>query len=206
VKISTDDPTYGSQLGGTTGVIAGGAAAAEVAEHVADTDAAHLAQAVTIVDASSVRHWPLLALSSGIATSGNYFGSDNVEGALAEIGAALQTLAGGTVRHWPMLALSSGATGGLGGHLADTSDAHDASAISIADAGGLYAATDVEGALAEILTNPSRVWMPLTTVSPSSIPRRYWPMLALSSEALAGGTPELVWEADGSLIPTLVPI
>jgi hypothetical protein len=38
----------------------------------------------------------------------------------------------------------------LSAHLADTGDAHDASAISVADAGGLLAATDVEAALAEI--------------------------------------------------------
>jgi hypothetical protein len=36
-------------------------------------------------------------------------------------------------------------------HLADSSDAHDASAISVADAGGNYAATDVEAALAEVM-------------------------------------------------------
>ena len=35
-------------------------------------------------------------------------------------------------------------------HLADTSDAHDASAISVLDADGLYAATDVEAVLAEL--------------------------------------------------------
>lgn len=35
-------------------------------------------------------------------------------------------------------------------HIADTSDAHDASAISIADAGGYYTGTDVEAALQEI--------------------------------------------------------
>jgi hypothetical protein len=35
-------------------------------------------------------------------------------------------------------------------HLADTSDAHDASAISIVDAGTYYTSTDVEGALQEI--------------------------------------------------------
>lgn len=35
-------------------------------------------------------------------------------------------------------------------HIADTSDAHDASAISIADAGNDFTATDVEGALAEL--------------------------------------------------------
>ena len=39
---------------------------------------------------------------------------------------------------------------GLAAHLADTTDAHDASAISILDAAGDFTATDVEGALAEL--------------------------------------------------------
>lgn len=39
----------------------------------------------------------------------------------------------------------------LTAHLNDTSDAHDASAISVADAGGLFTATDVEAALAELV-------------------------------------------------------
>ena len=38
----------------------------------------------------------------------------------------------------------------LAAHTGDTSDAHDASAISVADAGNLIAATDVEGALEEL--------------------------------------------------------
>jgi hypothetical protein len=37
----------------------------------------------------------------------------------------------------------------LAAHLADPADAHDASAISVADAGGLFTATEVEAALAE---------------------------------------------------------
>lgn len=41
-------------------------------------------------------------------------------------------------------------SGALAAHLADTVDAHDASAISVADAGSLYAATEVEAALAEV--------------------------------------------------------
>lgn len=35
-------------------------------------------------------------------------------------------------------------------HIADTTDAHDASAVSIVDAGGYYTGTDVEAALQEI--------------------------------------------------------
>ena len=41
----------------------------------------------------------------------------------------------------------------LATHLADASDAHDASAISISDSAGDFTATDVEGALAEIQTD-----------------------------------------------------
>lgn len=38
----------------------------------------------------------------------------------------------------------------LAAHTGDTTDAHDASSISIADAGGKYTSTDVEGALQEL--------------------------------------------------------
>lgn len=41
----------------------------------------------------------------------------------------------------------------LAAHTGDTSDAHDASAISIADSGGHFTATDVEGALAELASS-----------------------------------------------------
>lgn len=38
----------------------------------------------------------------------------------------------------------------LNSHVTDAADAHDASAISVADAGGLFTATEVEAALAEL--------------------------------------------------------
>lgn len=46
--------------------------------------------------------------------------------------------------------------GSMATHTGDTSDAHDASAISIADSGGHFAATDVEGALQQLggMTTP----------------------------------------------------
>lgn len=57
----------------------------------------------------------------------------------------VRTLPGlGTVSGWSMSELTL--------HLTDTSDAHDASAISISDAAGDFTATDVEGALAELQT------------------------------------------------------
>lgn len=78
----------------------------------------------------------------------------------------------------------------LTAHLEDTEDAHDASAISLLDTAGLYDATNVEDALAEIGAGPSPdssyAWMPLTSV--------------------VAGDPVLVWDGDDSLIPTLTPI
>lgn len=76
----------------------------------------------------------------------------------------------------------------LDAHITDTTDAHDASAISVADSAGNFTGTNVEAVLAE-LGNPAganAVWMPLTTV--------------------VAGTPDLVWDADDDLIPTLVPV
>lgn len=51
--------------------------------------------------------------------------------------------------------VTSGATGvsasaDLAAHLADTTDAHDASAVSLADSGGRFVATNVESGLAEV--------------------------------------------------------
>lgn len=43
----------------------------------------------------------------------------------------------------------------LTAHMSDSSDAHDASAISIADSGGNFTATDVEGALSELFQSVS---------------------------------------------------
>ena len=51
---------------------------------------------------------------------------------------------------------------GAAAHIADTADAHDASAISIADAGALYTATDVEAALAEVMGAVSGGGIPAT--------------------------------------------
>lgn len=42
----------------------------------------------------------------------------------------------------------------LADHLADTADAHDASAISVADSGGFYTGTDVEAVLQELGGKP----------------------------------------------------
>lgn len=52
--------------------------------------------------------------------------------------------------HYHDVAQIEGGTTAADTHVADTSDAHDASAISVLDTGGNFTATDVEAALAEI--------------------------------------------------------
>lgn len=87
MKITSSDPTVGAQQGGTTGTISDAIADAAIDEHVHDLTDAHTATGISIVDGNSVSYWPMLALSAGIASGGNYFSSTNVEGALAELGA-----------------------------------------------------------------------------------------------------------------------
>jgi uncharacterized protein YqgV (UPF0045/DUF77 family) len=62
-----------------------------------------------------------------VVDAGNNYAATDVESALAEVMDALQA------------------------HEADTTDAHDASAISVLDSGNNYVATDVEAALAEVM-------------------------------------------------------
>ena len=50
-------------------------------------------------------------------------------------------------------AAASGAEPTADAHIADTTDAHDASAVSVLDAGGNFTGTDVEAVLAELATS-----------------------------------------------------
>ena len=111
MKIANFDEDHASALGGSTSVIAEQEADAAIEDHVADTTEAHQALGVAILDATGVRYWPMLALTSGSAAAGagGYYASANVEGALAEIGGALRVITGNGVRYWPMLALTSAA-------------------------------------------------------------------------------------------------
>lgn len=52
----------------------------------------------------------------------------------------------------------------LAAHLADTTDAHDASAISVLDTGGSFTGTDVEAVLAELYAAIGAGGIPTTTV------------------------------------------
>jgi len=94
-------------------------------------------------------------------------------------------------------------------HLNDPSDAHDASAVSIVDAGGHFAATDVEGALQELgadgglggvtLTGTPASGDVIVATSPSAA---HWRSLATAFVTVSNGAGgfELVFETDGSLI------
>lgn len=120
----------------------------ELANHLADAADAHDASAISVADA------------------GTFYTATDVEGVLQEIApqlggasnlADLDDVTGtpdaGEAPVWDgdSFELTNIATQAeLDAHTGDTSDAHDASAISVADSGGLFTATDVEAALAEL--------------------------------------------------------
>lgn len=90
----------------------------------ASSAGAHIADATDAHDASAISFTP----AAGIAAT--------------DVQAAIEEGAGDV----------AATIGALAAHLADATDAHDASAVSIADAGALFAATNVEDALAELAT------------------------------------------------------
>lgn len=89
--------------------------------------------------------------AADIPIAGGYYGAGNVEDALAAIAAELAALEGTTeTSYWSsIITLQSGPTAGTSAHLADTIDAHDASAISFTPTGTI-AATNVQAAIAEV--------------------------------------------------------
>lgn len=81
-------------------------------------------------------------------------------------------------------------------HVADASGAHAASAISVADAGALYTATDVEAALAEVKAIADAAAGGGTTINDAAInTTQAWSSQKISDEvaaavaALIGGAP-----------------
>ena len=81
----------------------------------------------------------------------------------------------------------------LADHLNDTTDAHDASAISIADAGNLYTATTVEGALQEL---PSQ-YVPLLNVPV--------PVSGTSDTLASGDNGKINRYTEGTLVTVTLP-
>jgi hypothetical protein len=104
------------------------AAVAEVAADAASALTAHVTDATDAHAASAITNTP----------AGNV-AATTVQAAINELDSEKATTG----------SVSTVATD-LSNHISDSSDAHDASAISIVDAGGDFTATDVEGALAEL--------------------------------------------------------
>lgn len=61
--------------------------------------------------------------------------------------------------------ITSSSTADLAAHLADASDAHDASSISLLDTAGDFSATNVEAALAELQARAEALWQWVNTDS-----------------------------------------
>jgi hypothetical protein len=92
----------------------------------------------------------------------------------------------------------------LAAHLADATDAHDASSISVLDTGALYTATDVEGALAEVMTAvvaagaaivaaAATAWAPIMANDPAIVTTGgvtvYIPLVTADGAAILGRVP-----------------
>ena len=94
--------------------------------HVADAAGAHAASAISVLD------------------TGTLYSATEVEAALAEVMTSSNTKTDDTVAN------TKTDDTVVDAHIADTGDAHDASAISVLDSAADYTATDVEAALAEV--------------------------------------------------------
>jgi hypothetical protein len=141
-------------------IVAGDITDVTVANHITDSEGAHAASAISILD------------------SGNKYTATEVEAALAEVktladaaatASALTAHLDDTTDAHDASAISVLDSGNkitattvegavveiatnVENHLGDTSDAHDASAISVLDSGNKFTATEVEAALAEVKT------------------------------------------------------
>ena len=146
-RVANFDPEHQDALGGSVAVIAASAAAAAMTEHGADVADAHEAMGINLLDAGEVTYGPFPWQTSGVSNVGHLEATD-VEGAIAEIAGALGMVET-PVTYGPLPWLTSGLGPGRIAHEADVT-AHAAGHITIEDAGGYYAATDVEAALAEI--------------------------------------------------------
>lgn len=120
---------------------AGNLAADDVQEALEELDSEKAAVATTLTAGNG--------LSGGGDLSVNRSFAVNVDDSTIEINSdTLRVKAGGiTASH---VASDVATQAELDAHIGDTADAHDASAISLADSGGNTSETDVEGAIAEL--------------------------------------------------------
>jgi len=129
----TVDTTHSGSSHASVQSAAEATAASALSSHASDTTGVH-----GISDTSALA--TSASVSSAISTS---------ESGQVRDGDAAGGVLGGTYPN-PSFAADMATQAELDAHLNDTSDAHDASAISIADAANDFTATDVEGALAEL--------------------------------------------------------
>lgn len=129
--------------------------ATALTDHIADAVAAHVASAIGLTPTGDVSSTDVQAAIAELASE------KQTAAQVASAIAALVDSAPSTLDTLNELAAALGDDPNfattiatmVGDHISDTSDAHDASAISILDTANDFTATDVEGALAELQTD-----------------------------------------------------
>lgn len=169
-----DDTTGVHGIADTASLETQAGAQAKVDAHASDPSAAHAATAISFSPAGTIAATDVQAAieevaaeagGGGAPTTADYLVGTAQAGLSAEIvvGSSPGGELGGTWGSPTVDASHSGSThaavqaaaeataaAALAAHTGDASDAHDASAISILDSAADFAATDVEGALAEL--------------------------------------------------------
>jgi hypothetical protein len=141
-------------------------------EHRADTSAAHAASAIAFTPTGTIAATDVQAAIAEVASEAGGGGAAiTVEDEGTPLATAAETLdfVGAGVTATGTGTEKTITIPGSAAHEADSSDAHDASAISVADAGSLLAATDVEAALAEIINRFKTVVIPFVISGAGSV-------------------------------------